>query len=160
MGYHGKDVVEIISHLVFLKNLFLKGRTCSIWKFPGQGVESEPQLLACATATAACHLNHACNLHHSSWQRWILNPLSEARDRTHVLMDASQQNFKVKLFLDSSSPTFRSPQIQRSSSFWHPPPPSASQESRAFVFFPPCPPLLSTLPSLTPTWPSPAQQRL
>ena len=29
-------------------------------------------------------------LHHSSWQRWILNPLSEARDRTHSLMVPSQ----------------------------------------------------------------------
>ena len=29
-------------------------------------------------------------LHHSSQQCWILNPLSEARDQTHVLMDASQ----------------------------------------------------------------------
>ena len=29
------------------------------------------------------------DLHHSSWQRQILNPLSEARDRTHVLMGTS-----------------------------------------------------------------------
>ena len=32
-------------------------------------------------------------LHHSSWQRWILNPLSRARDRTHVLIDTSQIHF-------------------------------------------------------------------
>ena len=31
-----------------------------------------------------------CDLHHSSWQRHILNPLSKARDRTCVLMDTSQ----------------------------------------------------------------------
>ena len=31
-----------------------------------------------------------CNLYHSSWQRQILNPLSEARDQTRVLMDSSQ----------------------------------------------------------------------
>ena len=31
-----------------------------------------------------------CDLHHSWWQQcWILNPLSEARDRTHILMDPS-----------------------------------------------------------------------
>ena len=32
----------------------------------------------------------AAGLHHSSWQRRILNPLSEPRDRTHILMDTSQ----------------------------------------------------------------------
>ena len=38
-------------------------------------------------------LSHVCNLHHSSWQCWFLNPLSEARDRTCVLMDTSQIHF-------------------------------------------------------------------
>ena len=32
----------------------------------------------------------AAGLHHNSWQRWILNPLSTARDQTRILMDASQ----------------------------------------------------------------------
>ena len=31
-----------------------------------------------------------CHLHHSSWQRQILNALSKARDRTGILMDTSQ----------------------------------------------------------------------
>ena len=31
----------------------------------------------------------AASLHHSSWQHWILNPPSEARDRTLILMDPS-----------------------------------------------------------------------
>ena len=52
------------------------------------GVESE--LPAYARATATWDLSWIYNLHHSSWQRWILNPLSEARDRTCVLMDAGQ----------------------------------------------------------------------
>ena len=34
--------------------------------------------------------SHVCDLHHSSWQRQILNPLIEARDRTCTLVDASQ----------------------------------------------------------------------
>ena len=42
------------------------------------------------TATATWDPNHVCNLHHSSGQRWILNPLSEARDPTCGLMDTSQ----------------------------------------------------------------------
>ena len=33
--------------------------------------------------------SHICDLHHSSGQGQIPKPLSEARDRTHVLMDAS-----------------------------------------------------------------------
>ena len=37
-------------------------------------------------ATARQDPNHLCNLHHSCW---ILNPLSEARDPTHILMDTS-----------------------------------------------------------------------
>ena len=49
----------------------------------------ELQLLAYITATATWDPSCLCDLHHSSWQCWILNPLSEARDRTCVLMDAS-----------------------------------------------------------------------
>ena len=48
------------------------------------GVKSELQLLVYTTATATW--GPSCDLHHSSWQRQILNPLSEARDRTQVLM--------------------------------------------------------------------------
>ena len=57
---------------------------------PALGVESELQLPACTTATATWDLSLICDLHHSSRQRWILNPLSEARDRTCILMDTSQ----------------------------------------------------------------------
>ena len=53
-------------------------------------VESELQLLAYTTATARWDPSHICNLYHSSWQCRILNPLSEARAWTQVLMDASQ----------------------------------------------------------------------
>ena len=37
--------------------------------------------------------SHTCDLHHSSWQHQILNPLGEARDRTCILMDTSQTCF-------------------------------------------------------------------
>ena len=57
------------------------------------GVELELQLPAYTTATAMPDLSHICNLHHSSRQRWILNPLSEARDQTCVLMDTSQVHY-------------------------------------------------------------------
>ena len=62
---------------------------------PGLGVESELQLLANATATATKDLSHVCDLHthHSSRHYWIPNPLSEPRDRTHILMDTSRIHF-------------------------------------------------------------------
>ena len=59
---------------------------------PRLGVELELQLPAYATAiaTETQDLSPVCDLHHSSQQRWILNPLSEARDGTRILMDTSQ----------------------------------------------------------------------
>ena len=59
-------------------------------EIPRLGVESELQLLAYTTATAAPDPSCVCNLHHSSGQSQILNPLSEARDQTHILMKTSQ----------------------------------------------------------------------
>ena len=52
-----------------------------------------------AVTAGLCHSHSkmgskpVCNLHQSSWQCWIPNPLSEARDQTCVLMDASQIHF-------------------------------------------------------------------
>ena len=43
-------------------------------------------MLAYTTATATPDPSLVCNLHHSSWQCGILNPLREARDRTHSLV--------------------------------------------------------------------------
>ena len=57
---------------------------------PRLGVESELQLPACATATATGDPSRVCNLHHRSWKHQILNLLSEARNRTHILMDTSR----------------------------------------------------------------------
>ena len=57
---------------------------------PRLGVKYKPQLPACTTATSRCDLSYICNLQHSSWQHWILNPLSKARDQTHILIDTSQ----------------------------------------------------------------------
>ena len=35
-------------------------------------------LIRAIAATAMSDPSHVCDLHHSSWQQWILNPLSEA----------------------------------------------------------------------------------
>ena len=56
---------------------------------PRLGVQSELQLLACATATARSDPSYVWDLHPRSRQCQILNPLSKAKDLTHILMDTS-----------------------------------------------------------------------
>ena len=60
---------------------------------PRLGVKSELQLPADTTATATPDWSHVFDLHHSSWQCEILNPLSKARDRTRNLMVPSRIHF-------------------------------------------------------------------
>ena len=45
---------------------------------PMLGIESELQLWAYTTATAMQDRSHICDLYHSLWQCWILNPLRKA----------------------------------------------------------------------------------
>jgi len=59
---------------------------------------SQSSSLIRAESADLCHTHsstrsepsHVCNLHHCSWQHWILNPLNEVRDRNCVLMDTSR----------------------------------------------------------------------
>ena len=60
---------------------------------PRLEVESELQLPAYTIATATPNQSHIFSPHHSSWQCWILSPLSEAKDRTWVLVDTSQIHY-------------------------------------------------------------------
>ena len=57
---------------------------------PRLGLESELQLPVYTTTTATQDLSLVCDLHHSSGQCWMLNPLSKARDRTRILMDPGE----------------------------------------------------------------------
>ena len=57
------------------------------------GVKSDLQLLAYVTATVTRDLSHICNLHHSSQQSRIPNPLNEARDQTPSLKDTTRTRF-------------------------------------------------------------------
>ena len=52
------------------------------------------QMPAYTTAIAMPDPSLNCNLHHRARQCQILNPLSEARDRTRILMDASRIHFR------------------------------------------------------------------
>ena len=60
---------------------------------PRLGVKLELHLPTYATATAPPDPSRVQDLHHGSWQHWILNPLSEARNRTCNLMVPSRIHF-------------------------------------------------------------------
>ena len=79
----------------FKPNIFFFFCLLHLWhmEVPRLGVYSELLLPAYARATAMPDPSCVCNLHQSSRQRWILNPLSEARDRTRNLMVPSQIHF-------------------------------------------------------------------
>ena len=86
MYFPSFETIGLVTFFVFLS---FQGRTYSIWRFPAR-VQLELQPPACARAIAMRDPNHICDLQHSSQQRRIINPLSKTRDRTHILMDASQ----------------------------------------------------------------------
>ena len=65
---------------------FFLGPHLGHMEVPRLVVQLELQLLAYTTATGTSDLSLVCDLHHSSQQYQILNPLSEARDRTCNLM--------------------------------------------------------------------------
>ena len=64
---------------------FLLGLHPRDMEVPKVGIEWKLQLPTYAAATAMPDSSRVCNLHHSSWQHHILNPLSKARDQTHIL---------------------------------------------------------------------------
>ena len=78
----------------FLLFLFLGGSFLGLhsWRteVPRLGVELELQLLDYTTARETPDPSRVCDLHHSSWQRWIPDTQSEARDWTYILLDSSQ----------------------------------------------------------------------
>ena len=82
------SLLRVLSFVLFCFFPFL-GPHPQHMEVPRLGDESELQLLACTTTIAMRDPSQVCDLHHSSRQCWIFNPLSEARDWTHVLMDTS-----------------------------------------------------------------------
>ena len=50
-------------------------------------IGASAEACAIATATVMLDLSCICDLCHSLRQSWILNPLSEATDQTHILVD-------------------------------------------------------------------------
>ena len=76
--------------LVFLPFL---GPLPWLMEVPRLGVQSELEPPAYTRATATWDLSWVCDLHHSSRPRWILNPLSKAKDQIRNLMVPSQIRF-------------------------------------------------------------------
>ena len=91
-GGAGHDLL-FIQILFFLSFVFFLGPHLWHMEVPRLGVSLELQLPVYTRATAPRDPSCVCNLNHSSWQRRILNPLGEARDRSCILMDASQMRF-------------------------------------------------------------------
>ena len=64
------------------------GCTCGIWKFPGEGSN---QSCSCQPTPQPRQIKAVSVTYTRSLQQcWMLNPLSKARDGTHILMDTSQ----------------------------------------------------------------------
>ena len=86
------NTVNSVSENPFYLFIYFVFLGLQLWllEVPRLGVELELQLLAYAITTATPDPRCVCDLHHSSWQCQILDPLSKARDRTSGLMDTSQ----------------------------------------------------------------------
>ena len=79
---------SILHPLLFIYFCFL-GPQLQHMEVPRLEVELELQLPIYATATVTPDPSRVCDLHHSSCQHQILNPLTEARDQTCILIAAS-----------------------------------------------------------------------
>ena len=78
-----KPILRLLRFVVYLFYSFILvflGPHLWHMEVPRLGVQSELQLPAYTTATAMWDLSCVCSLYHSSWQPWILKPLSKARD--------------------------------------------------------------------------------
>ena len=78
------------SFIYFLSFCLFQDRFPWHMEVPRLGVELELQPPALTRATATQDPSRICDLHHSSRQCRILNPLSKARDQTRNLMVPSQ----------------------------------------------------------------------
>ena len=92
LGFHLNFCDHLRSLIYSFKNFFLEGLHLQYMEVLRLGVKLELQLPGYITATATWDPSpsHVCNLHYSSWQCRIPDPLREARDWTCILMVTSQ----------------------------------------------------------------------
>ena len=81
---------DVVVFFLKVAIIIILGQHMKHMEIPRLGVKSELQLLVYVKAIAMPDLSCICDLHYSSLQRQILNPLSEARDQTCILMDTSR----------------------------------------------------------------------
>ena len=86
----GEQESRAIAATSFFLFFFFLGQHPRHLEVPRLGVEWGMWPPAYTTATATWDPSWVCDLHHNSRQRQILSPLSEAKERTRVLMDASR----------------------------------------------------------------------
>ena len=89
-------LVKSFSHLVtlcFFVVLFFRAALAGYEGSQARGQIGAVAAPAYTTGTAMPDPSCVCDLHHSLQQRWILNPLSEAKDWTCMLIDPSQIHF-------------------------------------------------------------------
>ena len=91
MSHNGISPIQVFMFLFFFFFFYPCFLRVALTAHGGsQARESELEPLAYTTDTATPSPICVCNLHHSSGQCQIFHPLSEARDQTSTLMDATQ----------------------------------------------------------------------
>ena len=86
MQYRGEKCVASFYFILFIYFSFFLRPHLQHMEVPGLGVEVELHLPAYTTATATQDPSRIFHLHRNSRQCQILNPLSEARNRTCILV--------------------------------------------------------------------------
>ena len=84
----------IITTTFFFGLLLFRAAHVAYGSCQTRGVEWELQLPDYTTATATPDLSRDWDLHHSSRQPQILNPLPRARDQTHILMYPNHTHYR------------------------------------------------------------------
>ena len=87
------EKVAFLSFFLFFFFFVFLGLHSQLMDVPRLRVDLGRVPLALTPAHAMQDPSCVCGLHHGSWQRWILNPLSDARDQICILMDTSQIDF-------------------------------------------------------------------
>ena len=87
---------DFLTYTIFLDNQVVKCKQKPsffffffLWPHPWPMAVPRLEVEAYTRATATRDPSCVCDLHHSSWQCRIFNPLKEVRVQTHILMDTS-----------------------------------------------------------------------
>ena len=96
LNYYFSYVLHKIFSVFFFSSSFFFNLRATLAAY--RSSQARGRIGAVATSLSHSHsmldLSHICNNpHHSSWQFWIPNPLSEARDQARVLTDPNRLRY-------------------------------------------------------------------